>query len=624
MPIKVNRLYNLLSESSEESKQAEVFASFIENALPRSASGSVYILPNMLCHQARNKDLDLVVWFDIKDLEINAGCGVEGAAAPRLRTVKVESALLIFELKAHNTYNSVRIQNQNLELKYEDGYHNVSQQSEGQKYALINFLKSQIGVTPFISNLIWMYNTGNLQHQEALTVNNILWGDPSLTKVFQVAFNTNLPKLNSYGQAVYNASLNDFTREEVTRFFETLNRNSAVGIGRISRKKIHELINKDIARLEQNYFNSIGNKITIIKGNPGTGKTIHLIHLANNLYKKRSLSSLVLTFNKALQQDIKRLIHYSDLGEESKIDISTYDGFINDCLSEYEEPKENAFNEWPLKLKELIKASDDPRNDFLTAQKYDCVLIDEGQDWSDEKKEIIFALFDHKYTVVSIGVNQMIECQSEQNWSNGIPRDERQEFHLEISHRNKINIVDFLKMLSKKSQYNWDLVNNRRLIGGRVLVTNQYNQKIHNDLVSDLQSNDNSFYDMMFLAGKNVKLQRIEEMLNTFGHLGFIANKPENREKMFPLDQFRILTYQACRGLEAWTIVCYEWDAYIENVLTKVEDVNTEKLIQTQFFIVMTRAIDTLVITLKNPESELSQRIISTARRLPEISEIWI
>jgi hypothetical protein len=618
----IHRLFNPEHEKSDEVKQAISLANLLEYSLSKSLRGDIYIMPSMTCPQARNKDLDLLVWIDMKDeIELNIRTGIQGSTLPINRSVKIKDALLVFEIKKHNEYSSIKIENQKIHCLYPEGFHDVSSQSNGQKIALINFLNERANGCPFVVNLIWLYRAESSNHYDAHQAENVIWGQPTLNRIFEVVFRNNLPKLQD-NIPYYRSSSNDRIANDTTAFFEVLRKNSAVGIGRISRKKVHELIQKDISEFEKSYFNGIGSKLTTIHGNPGTGKTIHLIHLAKNLYQKRDLKCIILTFNKALQQDIKRLLFYSGLAEATQIDIQTFDAFVNKCLQEYpDEINESPdFEAYTNKLYELIKGVESPRELFSFPQKYDCVLIDEGQDWTDIKKQIVFKLFGYQYTVVAIGENQMVESEVEQDWSKELQRNDKQKFTLEVSHRNKVNIVDFLRLIGEN--YKWDLINNKKLTGGKVIVTTEYHYNFHSELIKDLQENENSFYDMMFLGGTNEKMDEIENIINSFGHKAFVANRKENRNQMFPLDQFRVISYQACRGLEAWIVVCFEWDEFILQLM-KVHQLNTiQKAIESFNLIVMTRAIDTLVITLKDPNSEVSQQLIKTARQNPGLCRL--
>jgi hypothetical protein len=620
----IHKLFNLQFDVSKEAECASKLAEIFEYSLPRNLVGDIYIIPNMICPQARKKNLDLVVWVNMEnEIEINIKSGVEGNTLPINRLVKIKDALLIFEIKNHNEYSSIKIEHQKLYCVYPEGFHNVTDQSDGQKTALFSFLKDKIYSSPFVVNLIWLFRADRSNHYDAHQIYNVVWGQPTLNQIFEVVFKNNLPKLNE-NIGYYRSSRNDIIASSTSAFFEVLRKNTANGIGRISRKKVHELIQKEISEFESNYFNGIGNKLTTIHGNPGTGKTIHLIHLAKNLYHKRGFKSIILTFNKPLQQDIKRLLYYSGLADVNHIEIQTFDAFVYRCLQEYGEQivEQPDFDTLTFKLDEIINNEDNPRELFSSAKQYDCVLIDEGQDWSDLKKQIIFKLFGFQYTIVAVGENQLVEEIIPQIWDKGLDRDQKQKFTLEVSHRNKVNIVDFLGLIGQS--YNWELINNRNLNGGRVIITNSYSYNFHNELVEDLQENENSFYDMMFLGATNEKLNEIETSLNSFGHKGFVANRTENRNEMFPLDQFRIISYQACRGLEAWTVVCYEWDEFLKQLMNRMNTDSIQKAIESFNLIVMTRAIDTLVITLKDTESDVSKQLINTAYKNPGLCRLMV
>jgi hypothetical protein len=126
----------------------------------------------------------------------------------------------------------------------------------------------------------------------------------------------------------------------------------------------------------------------------------------------------------------------------------------------------------------------------------------------------------------------------------------------------------------------------------------------------------------MFLGGTNETLNQIENKLNDFGHKGFVANRDENKNKMFPIDEFRIISYQACRGLEGWTVVCYQWDSFIEDIMKKSGAKNIKQAIESIQFVAMTRAIDTLVITISNNQSQTALKILLFAQQNPGICEL--
>jgi hypothetical protein len=87
----------------------------------------------------------------------------------------------------------------------------------------------------------------------------------------------------------------------------------------------------------------------------------------------------------------------------------------------------------------------------------------------------------------------------------------------------------------------------------------------------------------------------------------------------FPIDEHRILNYHSCRGLEAWILVCWNLDIIIQNIknsfYTQGVDAKEVNLhLNNWLLIIFTRAIDTLILTFENKESEEAKLIISIAQ----------
>ena len=92
------------------------------------------------------------------------------------------------------------------------------------------------------------------------------------------------------------------------------------------------------------------------------------------------------------------------------------------------------------------------------------------------------------------------------------------------------------------------------------------------------------------------------------------------------MEEVRLLQYDSVRGLEGWTVVCMDFDVFLEEKSAEYQDeaVDTlmlenprerkKKHLYNWAMISLTRAIDTILITIKDPTSE-------TARLLKEFSE---
>ena len=99
--------------------------------------------------------------------------------------------------------------------------------------------------------------------------------------------------------------------------------------------------------------------------------------------------------------------------------------------------------------------------------------------------------------------------------------------------------------------------------------------------------------------------------------------------------QHRLLQYDSCRGLEGWVVVCLCLDEFISHkqwVFDKTPQRPSEELLDPETrdsfayrwsMIPMTRAVDTLVITLNNPNGAYGKLFRSIAAKNPDFVE-WL
>jgi hypothetical protein len=107
------------------------------------------------------------------------------------------------------------------------------------------------------------------------------------------------------------------------------------------------------------------------------------------------------------------------------------------------------------------------------------------------------------------------------------------------------------------------------------------------------------------------------------------AVDPEMRDQ-YPtsLDQFRIVQYDSCRGLEGWVVVCFALDVFFEHkqLTAEISDVARQDMFfekeqaaieyaKRWLMIPLTRAIDTLVIHVERADSYVGEVL----RKLQEI-----
>jgi len=623
-------------DPSEEDKVAKLFC-HAANKYFDEVEGKIYAIPSL----KTERELDLVIWMEFPRYKPNIKTAYKiidsatGSTETKLfkskKDIWFHSSLFILELKKHNTCDSVSIKNGELFTKQKDGMSNASNQSFEQVHPLKDFLAEKLSIVkkeiPRITNLIWLYKWGDIKPDGYEDVNNLILGDLNFDSLLEQLCRLNKPVeyTNNIGDYHYGRLKKDVL-VKMNNFLDGRRKEKANGIGKISRDKLNNIIRQDIDVEHSSYFKNVGEQLIILKGKPGTGKTIHLINLAYHS-KDSEFTPIILTFNRALSQDIDRLMEYSGFG--GIIQINTLHQFFIQILKnnnlidkiDTEIFKNKIYLDLLVQLMELIK--DIPTGlevrDELNIN-FDLVFIDEAQDCDEIERDLIYKIFGVKNCIISIGNRQIVrKKKSEIRWALGTSKNERSVVNLKISHRNKKDITDWCNSFSS-SHYSvkpWGLKENRNLNGGKLILlkSSYYNKALHIQLDSKLIENENSKYDLMFLTpNKTSSIDYSSEISNKLDGWNFKNcnnNIEENRNKKFPIDAHRILNYQSCRGLEAWTLVIWNLDLIIQNI--KVNYVNdfpgiTEEEVTENvnnwLLMIFTRAIDTLVITFNNYESE--------------------
>ncbi len=126
-----------------------------------------------------------------------------------------------------------------------------------------------------------------------------------------------------------------------------------------------------------------------------------------------------------------------------------------------------------------------------------------------------------------------------------------------------------------------------------------------------------------------------EEFKNMGISIWDLTNTDLRSQYAVELNQHRLLQYESCRGLEGWTVVCLEFDEFIrykmetfveqdtnELALESIEE-KKRKFVYLWSLIPLTRAIDTLIITIKDKNSDACKFLRNTYEKYPDFIQ-WI
>lgn len=627
-------VFNDRIDLSEEEKMAMLFCQEASSFF-KEVQGKIYAVPSL----RKGREMDLVVWMNFERFKPTLKTGY--ISNPREENEKIYSfkanreiwfnnVLLVLELKKHNTQDSISIRNGNLYVKYVDGFKNASEQNSAQVFHLKSHLAERLNINssniPKIHNFIWL-NRCSGKPEEYDEIDNIIYGpikfESLLSQLVQIQ------KPISYDEGL-NISFSSTNNQDVSNllnnYFEILSKEKAIGLGRITRNKFEKIFNLNLSDKNKSKINEIGEKLLVIKGKPGTGKTIYLLNIAYLLIEKE-FRPIILTYNKALVLDINRMLYYN--GRNDLINVITIHKFLLDILNKcgYKNLIENNFEEYEKALHLLFELVSEDSSENIKKQlgvNLDVVLIDEAQDCLTIEKELLFKIFGKENIIISNGDRQIVRNNNNTNWTESISRNNFNLIILEVSYRNKKDLVDFFNTFSTiyYEENPWNLKENNSITGGKLYLiqSKHFDKNFHKKLVDELSENGNSMYDMMFLtpnySNANNYIKILEDLIDSNGYKS-ISNLNDCDYK-FPVDEHRVLNFHSCRGLEAWILVCWNLDLIIKNIkddytLNNINDQSLKLYITNWLLIIFSRAIDTLVITFDDINSEEAKLILRLA-----------
>ena len=291
-------------------------------------------------------------------------------------------------------------------------------------------------------------------------------------------------------------------------------------------------------------------------------------------------------------------------------------------------------------------------------------MIDEAQDWNPFEVEILYSIFGPSRIVISQAPDQKVRASNNPKWVKPKWRIDHDfvQTNEKKSFRQKVNLVNFVNQFAQKFNLAWELEPNESFVGGKVIVTTNYNNDLHNDLYSDCLKNGNKAYEMLFLVPpskiitdgkKDITFKRNEHDENSITkaikqrHCSLVddfagiidfwdgTNKELRRDYPVKVDQHRLIQYESCRGLEGWTVVCIEIDELVKSLSNKYKEAvdNLELALESPeekknryvymwTLIPLTRAIDTLVITIKDKNSDIAKKLYELYNENKEFIEV--
>jgi len=645
-------------DGSDEYAAAAKLKQIIETTTPQTALGEIVLFPSATLYGQAVKDVDIMMIGSIKNCCVKVELTLNGENHEE--EVFLESFCTTVEVKSHS-FSAVRIEGTNFQVLYSNsGWHNATKQSNEQKTSAINFFRSTLGDSPFVTNLLWFVGISNAELNSLLTNGNRIMPSNALPSSFE--FKAIVQKLatqstpKKYGNRYYIDG--GFNGRDVDHISKPLNLFSRVkqGVGELTRKRIEQITNSELGNISEQIKE---NELNIFRGRAGTGKTINLIKIAVGLVDIKGARVQILTYNRALVSDIRRLFALAelpDMFQEKCVAVNTmhsfFYGIINGCLYDGKLSGEEFLSRYSELLNEMIEFLESDEESRSIIQEicadnpklnWDYILVDEAQDWSVPERNLILKLYEKDRIIVADGGQQFVRNIEPCDWTI-IPT--RNSIRLKNCLRQKKNIVGFINHLSEMVDGNYNrIVPSEHLVGGKVIIIKDKKklyQTIKNEKI-ELKRAGNDPYDFLFITPstlvENPEGRHHFKLTGEFEKMGILlwdGTDEDNRlEYASDIEASRVVQYESARGLEGWTVCCLDFDRFLQikeqqcekgsegnALLLESPSERKRRNLLNWAMIPLTRAIDTLIISLEDETAKYSEILCEIAEKHPDYVQI--
>ena len=385
-----------------------------------------------------------------------------------------------------------------------------------------------------------------------------------------------------------------------------------------------------------------GSAFIRLAGHGGSGKTTALALLAVRLAGVHGARVLILTFHRALCGDIQHVL--AGMPEvhglpADRLHVETATGFMLSLLTAlvgsvpkneagmvdyaaldgaYEAAREKLSGGPDGDIATTLRAYDEERFDW------DHVLIDEAQDWSDAERDFLAAVYGHRRIAIADGLEQLVRRQTRCDWLSGVPKAERAQRVLGDSLRMLRNVAEFANACCGRRWF-CGLARDARddLAGGRIIISLGPGMEapgLVEAMAAAAAKGGADPVDCLICVppsnvvrdGDGSRHAAFADAIVAAGGDVWDASDPAVRS-IAPASPktWRVVQYDSCRGLEGWLTLALDLDdLYAQKIRHPNFEVDGEGLDPAGaalrwLLMPLTRAVHTLVITIREPESPI-------------------
>ena len=611
-------------ETSEQDNMEQLKATLLTSTPELEQIGiRLAIIPQVF---VRDREIDCVMIFDDLRKTEELFCNSQG--------IPVKSFVACIEVKQYSS-DAVRIHGTHLEVQYDGGWHDATAQAEAQIWALHDFqqysyLRKKRRNKTSVQSILWLPRVSNncinfeqINGRVKIAGKNLNWQQlinfceiNKKKKTVQTLVNTE--KDNKYHS--YDSLVSILT----TKIKPT----------QLDLKRVNALTQKRFDAEKRKYIQKLGEGLLIFRGRAGTGKTFTLIQMAIYL-ARQGKSTRIVTYNHGLISDMTRImsiIHDRDKNISPTPKIETRWMLMQELF------KLTFGISAVNQEKELYKTAqlDDRENFFLRALKYpgtflnenipccenrarekkchcivnksetwasiskyqkkfpapyDFLLVDEGQDWTPEYRDLLYDIFGSNKVIVADGIDQFVS-DTRCDWDRGDIVKNR-IVPLRVSLRTKAATCDTITDIAKILEVpGWDVKPDKSMMGGRITVLVERQSYRAIECAMKILNEDLSNQPDMFPIDSLVCLphkgctpginycnvfEAFQKQNNLHYWPGYDYQVRQNREYPIKQTALRAVLYESCRGMEGWTTLCMGLDNFFDYKIIK-SGINAVKL----------------------------------------------
>jgi hypothetical protein len=540
----------------------------------------------------------------------------------------------------------VRFDGLNAIVRYGPDEKSATDQAMDQMNALRGYASRMAHVHPFIVHLVAFENLSNTALPQR--PHNIIAGDQSFASILTAICEIKAP-WTSGGRPTLSCC-----SDEIAQRVAELPIFKPIQPTALDRKRMERLgaSSPQIQKIEA----QVGTAQLVLRGHGGTGKTTILLQLAKRAYDEQAARSLILTYNRALAADIRRLMTLAAVptsDEEGGVRVETVVSFVNrvcrqlGIFDDEDDPLEG-YEQRAGDLAALLQDGDITPDDIanLVAKhtdefRYDHVMIDEGQDWPAAEISIMRALYGAERLVIADGIDQFVR-EAVADWRAGVPNS--RVVRLRECLRMKTNLARFANAIANElGAPGWEVQPSKEAVGGRVIVIEgRFEDEIdlHLELMKSLQAAGNEPIDCLYCVPHElVHRDDAGERVSAIAAMLRANNQPcwdgasadVRRDIPRDIKAVRVVQYHSCRGLEGWTVVAAALDEFWEHQVkgyspgTREEPIGDHEAALRHaarwIMIPLSRAMDTLVVHINSKDTSVGRALHNVARRLPDVVE---